>query len=132
MKTIEGTVCLLARLSLGLSYIGLAALEVIGIEPIDGYQFFHLQPSIAAELFNDLGMILLAVVASWLILGIRTRITALLGLALMLATAWSNQYLQTSSAWAVYASSAVLMTVPLLLCGGGHYALVRRGWHGLV
>ncbi|MBY6200064.1 hypothetical protein KUV65_01715 [Maritalea mobilis] len=132
MKTIDGAGCLLARVYLGASYIGIAALEITDTETVAGQHFIHLQPSVAADLFNNVGMILLAVIASWLILGIRTRVTALLGLALMLATAWSNQYLQASSTWAVYAASAALMTVPLLLCGGGHYALVRRGWQGLV
>ena len=132
MKSIEGAVCLMARTYLGVSYIGIASFEIMGAETLVTPQFSRLQPSLAVELFNGAGLVLLAVVASWLILGICTRITALLGLMVMLAMAWSNQYLPISSIWAIYSASAVTMTVPLLLRGGGPYALVRRGWQGFV
>ena len=37
-----------------------------------------------------------------------------------------------SFAWMVFASTAIVLSVPLILYGGGRYALVKRGWSDIV
>lgn len=132
MKTKDGTCCLCARIFLGLEYIGIAAAELLGVGTGPPYMTDTLSPSAAQDIQMTIVTLMLAVTGSWLILGIRTRVMAVLGMILMLGLAWSNQYLPGNPAWTVYTLSAALATLPLLRNGGGRCALVRGGWRGLI
>ncbi|AHM04962.1 hypothetical protein roselon_02652 [Roseibacterium elongatum DSM 19469] len=119
------------RVLLGVSYLIVAALEMVApgaLAPASGDPFLR-SPDL--ELKSAIALLILAVAASWLVLGIRTRVMALLSVALLLGFAWSNHYIQTGGVWAIYAASAVILSGPLLRFGGGRHALVKGAWQGL-
>lgn len=70
--------------------------------------------------------------AVWLLVGIRSRVVAMLGVALLCGlTLWFDAMeIQTVyGAWLAVAATAT--AVPLVLRGGGQFALYRRGWKRL-
>jgi len=76
-------------------------------------------------------LILLVVCASWLILGIRSRVVALIATTLVLV----QSMVLHGSATAMpppEAVAMVLLTIVMLLEGGGRLALYRRGWREVI
>ena len=76
---------------------------------------------------------LLAIVAVWLVLGVRTRVVALLGLVLFAgARIVLPGISELNEAALVQVGLFACACVPLLRFGGGRFAMIRGGWRGLV
>lgn len=72
---------------------------------------------------------LLMVIAVWLIFGLRSRVVALLGLVIFAGQLfWFNALdLQTTyGVWHLVLS--IGLAGPLLVLGGGYFAIYKRGW----
>ena len=76
-------------------------------------------------------VILLVVCAAWLVLGIRSRVVALIATVLVLvqSTVLHGTALLMAPTEAI---AMVLLTVVLLIEGGGRLALYHRGWREIV
>lgn len=90
----------------------------------------HLDPFIGMS-FGLLVVLnaVLGTVAIWLVFGVRTRVVTLIGLTLYLAA----MYIHIRSSLVVEVALAEVLVVmalalPLILRGGGRFALYRAGW----
>jgi len=72
---------------------------------------------------------LLLFIVTWLLFGLRSRVVATIGLAIFAGQLfWFHSLgLDTSYGIAHLALSAVL-ALPLIVLGGGRFAIYRRGW----
>ncbi|MDQ1848241.1 hypothetical protein Q9299_08065 [Gemmobacter fulvus] len=71
----------------------------------------------------------LVTIAIWLVFGVRTRVVTLIGLTLYLAAMFLHLRASLVAEVAMAEVLAVvLMALPLILLGGGRFALYRAGW----
>ncbi|MCR8547087.1 hypothetical protein M4578_04560 [Salipiger sp. P9] len=76
---------------------------------------------------------LLATVSIWLLFGVRTRIVALMGLALYIGLEVVNPGLnQASTDTLLNSAFVVLLALPLVIFGGGKFSMLRAGWRGAI
>lgn len=74
---------------------------------------------------------LLGTIATYLVLGIRTRVVATLGLILFVAMVLILPGLHQFDVNAAQRIVVVLLlSAPLIIRGGGRFSLVQGGWHG--
>ena len=71
---------------------------------------------------------LLATIAVWLLFGIRTRVVALLGAVLLFAAYLLTQGIHQSADARIVLILVAVMSLPLILRGGGRFAMLTRGW----
>ena len=71
---------------------------------------------------------LLAMIAIWLAFGIRTRVVALLGATLFLSAHFFTLGFDMGSDRALVLSIIAAMAAPLVLLGGGRFAMFSKGW----
>ncbi|SLN39446.1 hypothetical protein ROJ8625_01848 [Roseivivax jejudonensis] len=85
--------------------------------------------SIAAALLAGL----MSVVAIWLAFGVRTRVVALLGLALYTGHLVALPGFTTVGTDEIVQLAVVAaLALPLIVFGGGRYSMVRAGWHNVI
>lgn len=73
--------------------------------------------------------VLLTTVSVWLVFGVRTRVVALLGLALFIGLEVVHPGLNATSPDALMNSAYVaLLGLPLVLFGGGRFSMIQAGW----
>ncbi len=74
---------------------------------------------------------LLIVIGIWLAFGIRSRVVAALGVLLFIMPYLLESHLVVLPRETATMIAAILLAIPVLLCGGGRHALLRRGWRWL-
>ncbi|APZ54303.1 hypothetical protein [Salipiger abyssi] len=76
---------------------------------------------------------LLFTVSIWLLFGVRTRVVALMGLALYLGLEIVHPGLSSADSQVLLSSAiVVLLGLPLIIFGGGKFSVVRAGWRGAI
>ncbi len=86
-------------------------------------------PELAAAALSSL----LAIVCVWLAFGVRTRVMALLGLALYLGLALLVPGLQAlNPVRLMELTFVVLLALPLIAFGGGRFCVYRGGWQNVI
>lgn len=76
---------------------------------------------------------LLLMVAIWLLLGIRTRVVAALGCVLLAAVTMTGGFiLGSEQVGPILLIVAISLSIPLLVFGGGRWALYSGGWRHLL
>ncbi|QDC09577.1 hypothetical protein FHY55_10125 [Oceanicola sp. D3] len=73
---------------------------------------------------------LLIVIAIWVAFGIRTRLVAAIGLTIYTGYTLSNGGFEADNL-GIGIFVAFGLALPLIVAGGGAYALYRKGWSGL-
>tara|TARA_Y100000815_G_C13329660_1_gene495465 strand:- start:1491 stop:1910 length:420 start_codon:yes stop_codon:yes gene_type:complete len=75
---------------------------------------------------------LLATVTIWLFFGVRTRVMALIGLVLYV-TSVALQHTASNGQMELnlWLLTVPLLSLPLILFGGGRFSLYRAGWKGI-
>lgn len=85
------------------------------------------------ELSTAMICALLAAISIWLVFGVRTRVVALLGLALYVGLEVVRPGLHAASYETIMNSTfVVLLGLPLVLFGGGKFSMIRAGWRGAI
>lgn len=118
---------LLCRLLLALSFLVFAidGLTIASVARHHGLSGFYQGEWIEVTILSALMMS----ISIWLVIGLRSRMVALLGLVIFagLHLWFSALGLQTTyGVWHLAISSA--LAAPLLVLGGGRFAIYRRGW----
>lgn len=133
----ERQMTLIARLFCGHTLL-LCALVTAGLfAEAFGQSWMNFAPVAQGEYMTVPLVILMAIFALWLVLGIRTRVIALSALLLitvLILFDFTAPYAVSGPAagWeSLHAAAVLFALLGLTLQGGGETALVRGGWQGL-
>lgn len=125
MKRILDNVCLLSRVLLAAVF---AAHAILGVDRVAEANLTGLGLLRDNELLSLALRALLATIAIWLLFGIRTRVVALLGAVLFFSAQLLTQGFHPSADARSVLIIVAIISLPLILRGGGRFAMLSRGW----
>lgn len=86
-----------------------------------------------ANIADVLSNALLLIVSIWLFFGVRTRVVALLGGALFVALLMTERLaIVETDAGRVLTVAVLSLALPLVVFGGGRFAVYARGWRNVL